>query len=215
MYYTQADVEKAVKVLFFEGAGCVERGDVENCRIRTAFKNDEGVKIYLELLGTEVTRNSPVRWHQYTNAGYVDYCYELYDDGYSDAIRFDIESKNFEYSKQGILDFVNQELGCSFTDICVTDCFYGYHVHRPKGRYTLMDDYAFDHEKAAAARKAYDKIDKEIREKLGEKYSKISLHELGEDSITVRCYASDKSMIEHGMDPLKRYITVKFDEVAK
>jgi len=31
------------KPLFFEGAGCVERGELENCRIRTAFTNDKGV----------------------------------------------------------------------------------------------------------------------------------------------------------------------------
>ena len=42
------------KVLFFEGAGTVERGEVANCRIRTAFINDEGEKCYVELSGNEV-----------------------------------------------------------------------------------------------------------------------------------------------------------------
>ena len=29
------------KTLYFEGAGCVPRNDVENCRIRTAFTNKD------------------------------------------------------------------------------------------------------------------------------------------------------------------------------
>lgn len=38
------------KTLYFEGAGCVPCNDVENCRIRTAFTNKEGKKIYIEFL---------------------------------------------------------------------------------------------------------------------------------------------------------------------
>jgi len=47
--YTETDVQEVVKTLFFEGAGAVERGDVENCRIRTAFTTNDGKKVYLEL----------------------------------------------------------------------------------------------------------------------------------------------------------------------
>ena len=38
------------KVLYFEGAGCVPCNDVENCRIRTAFTNKEGKKVYIEFI---------------------------------------------------------------------------------------------------------------------------------------------------------------------
>lgn len=38
------------KVLYFEGAGCAPCNDVENCRIRTAFTNKEGKKIYIEFI---------------------------------------------------------------------------------------------------------------------------------------------------------------------
>ena len=206
--YTQADAEKAVKVLFFEGAGLAERGDVENCRIRTAFKNDKGERFYLELSGMEVTHKSPERFKKYRNAGFVDYCYQLGED--DEKIRFDIEKKEYEYSKAGILDFVNTELGCSFTDIVIADMFYGYRVHKDGGGYNFMEDHNFDHEKATRARNAYNEIDMKIRKQLGEKWSKISLHEVGEDSILVRCYASDKSMRDHGMDPDNRFITVNF-----
>lgn len=205
--YTDADVKKAVKVLFFEGAGCAERGDMENCRIRTAFRNDEGKGFYLELSGFEKHKRTPDYLKHFQNVGHVDYCYELGENG--EKLRADVERKNFEYSKQSILDFVNQELGCSFTEIVVVDMFYGYHVHKKGGGYNYMDDHDWNVEKAHAARQAYFEVDMRVRKQLGEKYSKISLHEIGFDHITVRCYASDTSMLAHGMDPKNRIITVE------
>ena len=205
--YTQADAEKAVKVLFFEGAGCVERGDLENCRIRTAFRNDEGKAFYLELSGFEKHKWTPDYLKHFENVGHIDYCYELGKDG--EKLRADIERKNFEYSRQSILDFVNREMGCSFTDIVITDMFYGYRVHKDGGGYNFMEDHDWNVEKAHAARQAFFDIDMKIRKQLGEKYSKISLWEIGSDSITVKCYASDTSMLAHGMDPKNRFITVE------
>lgn len=205
--YTQEDVKKAVKVLFFEGAGCAERGDLENCRIRTAFRNDEGKAFYLELFGIEPYKKLPERFKGFQNIGFADYCYELGNDG--EKLRFDIEKKNFEYSKAGILDFVNSELGCSFTDIVIADMFYDYRVHKNGGGYNFMEDHDWNVEKAHRARMAFFAIDSKIRKQLVEKYSKISLWEIGTDTITVRCYASDKSMLDHGMDPNNRYITVE------
>lgn len=207
MMYTQADAEKAVKVLFFEGAGCAERGDLENCRIRTAFRNDEGKAFYLELSGFEKHKRTPDYLKHFENVGHIDYCYELGKDG--EKLRADIERKNFEYSRQSILDFVNREMGCSFTDIVIVDMFYDYRVHKDGGGYNFMEDHDWNVEKAHAARKAFFDIDMKIRKQLGEKYSQISLWEIGSDSITVRCYASDKSMLAHGMDPKNRFITVE------
>ena len=42
-----------MKTLYFEGAGCIgtQVNDVENCRIRTAFRDNDGKEIYLELGG--------------------------------------------------------------------------------------------------------------------------------------------------------------------
>jgi hypothetical protein len=205
--YTEADVKKAVKVLFFEGAGCAERGDLENCRIRTAFRNDEGKGFYLELSGFEKHKWTPDYLKHFENVGHIDYCYELGKDG--EKLRADIERKNFEYSKQSILDFVNREMGCSFTDIVIADMFYDYRVHKNGGGYNFMEDHDWNVEKAHAVRQAFFDIDMKIRKQLGEKYSKISLCEIGTDTITVRCYASDKSMLDHGMDPKNRFITVE------
>ena len=205
--YTQADAEKAVKVLFFEGAGCAERGDLENCRIRTVFRNDDGKGFYLELSGFEKHKWTPDYLKHFENVGHIDYCYELGKDG--EKLRADIEKKNFEYSRQSILDFVNREMGCSFTDIVITDMFYGYRVHKYGVGYNFMEDHNFDHKKAARARNAFNEVDMVIRKKLCEKYSQISLYAINEHTLTVKCYASDKSMRDHGMDPDNRFITVE------
>ncbi len=194
------------KVLFFEGAGCVPRGDVENCRIRTAFVNDSGEKIYLELSGFEPHKHTPNNLKCYANIAFVDYCYIL--EYGEEKCRFDIVRKNFEYSKKSILDFVNECLNCSFESLIVLDMFDGYRVHKDGGGYNFIEDFEYNPEQAEKARYAFHKIDMEIREQLGEKYSKISLHSIDKHAITVRCYASNESMRSHGLDPDKRFMTV-------
>lgn len=204
------------KVLWFEGAGCVERGNVENCRIRTAFTNDEGSILYLELSGMEVTKHTSDTLKNFRNVGFIDHCHYIrIGNGDRDGSLHDCERKvHFEYCKKGILEFVNEYLRCSFDEIRVTDMFYGYHVHRHPAvngmRYNIMEDFVFDEEKAAAARNAFNAIDMDIRSRLGERYSKITLSSIGSDSITVRCYASAESMRKHGMNPEQREIEVKF-----
>lgn len=197
-----------MKTLYFEGAGCVPRGDVENCRIRTAFKNDKGQAFYLELTGIEVHKKSPEAHKQFANIGFVDFCYELGADG--EKLRYDIEKQNYEYSKAGILEFVNTELGCSFDEVKATDSFYGYHVHKQGGGYNFMEDHAFDADKAYRARVAFAILDNKVRRQLNAEYSKISLVEIGENSLTARCYASNEAMRKHGLDPEQRLITIEF-----
>ena len=197
------------KVLWFEGAGCVERGDVENCRIRTAFRNNWGIEIYLEISSVEVTKHSPAHLREFVNAGFIDYCHTV--KGYDEEVENLVKRYTaFEYSKDRILRLVNEHTDCSFDEIRVADSFYGYHVHKNGGGYNLMHDHVFDDKKAEAARNAFEKIDMEIRAKLEERWSKISLLSLNDSSITVRCYASKESMLAHGMNPEQRQITVNF-----
>lgn len=200
------------KVLYFEGAGCVPRGDVENCRIRTAFINDEGTRIYLEIISLEVTKNTSESLKRFKNAGLVDHCHHILGgEPTNDWDMFHIERNvSFEYCKKEILNLVNKKLHCSFDEMIVTDMFDGYHVHADHRGYNLMDDFVYRPERAKKAREAFHKIDMQVREQLGEKYSKISLHTLGDNALSVRCYASDESMRKHGMDPTKRIMTVLF-----
>ena len=53
------------KTLFFEGAGCVPCGEVANCRIRTAFTNNDGKKVYIEFISYTVTKNDHKKYHRY------------------------------------------------------------------------------------------------------------------------------------------------------
>ena len=198
-----------MRTLFFEGAGCVPRGDVENCRIRTAFTNDDGDMVYLELSGMEVTKNTAPKFQNFQNCAFVDYCYILSEGKVNH--RYDNGRVNFEYCKQEILNFVNGYLHCSFENIIITDEFDGYRVHKDRGGYNLMEHFNYDPVKAEKARQAFKKIDLQVREQLGEKYSQINLHNIMDDHITVRCYASDEKMRSHGLDPNKRFMTVPFD----
>lgn len=55
------------KTLYFEGAGCVPCGEVENCRIRTAFRDADGRAIYLEITSIEVTKHTSKMYKHFRN----------------------------------------------------------------------------------------------------------------------------------------------------
>ena len=214
MYYTKEDAEKATKVLFFEGAGCVELGGGRISRIRTAFTNDEGKKIYLEIMGIDVTEKSPQMYKKFKTVGFIDFCHyadPIVLDGWKEYenVKEVMRGTSIEYSKAEILKFVNENLNCSFDDIKILDTFDGYRVHKGNREYNFIEDYTYKPEIAAARRNAYNKIDMQIREQLCAKYSSISLQHMDDESITVRIYANDRIMQAHGMDPKQREITVQ------
>ena len=69
------------KTLYFEGAGCVPCNDVENCRIRTAFTNIEGKKIYIEFLsGYKHTRQKNGKIVSEPGYLFCDACFYITDD---------------------------------------------------------------------------------------------------------------------------------------
>ena len=142
------------KILLFEGAGCVPRGDLENCRIRTAFTNDAGERIYLEITGSERTKYTPEHLRQYENAAHVWHCFYCTDETPNDDCNLHpvfsprggkrLERVNFEYSRAGILQFVNKNLHCSFEAIEVSNGFEpgAYRVHGDgHGIRNLMEEY--------------------------------------------------------------------------
>lgn len=57
-----------------------------------------------------------------------------------------------------------------------------------------MDNIDLNHERAVKRKEAYHAIDMEYRTLLNKKYSKIILKEMDDESITIRCYASEKSL---------------------
>ena len=142
------------KILLFEGAGCVPRGDLENCRIRTAFTNDAGERIYLEITGSERTKYTPARLAEYENAAHVWHCFNITDETPNDDCnlhriiepheRGSLERANFEYSRAALLRWVNANLHCSFEGISISDGFApgAYRVFGDQpNKYNFMEDY--------------------------------------------------------------------------
>lgn len=150
------------KVLYFEGAGCVPAGEVANCRIRTAFTNDDGKKIYIELLSYTVTNIDHKKWKRYseyevgTVLGVCDYCHYITDDPSVDDCNMSrlLCDRNGKliYTYEGIKDFINKNCNASFDEIAVLDNLAGYRVFNDNGKsntpeaYNYGDTFAYDAE---------------------------------------------------------------------
>ena len=148
---------KAPKVLVFEGAGCAWMNGVSNCRIRTAFHNDDGKQIYLEIEGYVPNKSikSSKHWKGMDAScwpayGIVMFAHEITGNGREkddcNESRFDCERNDdylFEYTEDNILKFVNDYFGCSFDSIHIDNVRYGYGVHADAGEknaYHYCDD---------------------------------------------------------------------------
>ena len=141
------------KTLFFEGAGCVPCGEVTNCRIRTAFTNNDGKKVYIELVSYTVTKDDHKEYKRYLNhdigenLGFCDYCYYITDDQKIDDCnesRIKCERNgNFPYTYEGILNFVNENCNADFDEVVVLDNLAGYRVYKDDGKYNTPECYNF------------------------------------------------------------------------
>lgn len=132
------------KTLYFEGAGCVARADVPNCRIRTAFHLDDGRAVYLEISGMETTRCSAPMYRKFRNYGIIDHLHWANCSAGDDRAEFGIDrSYAFEYTLDNILTLVNS-LGASFEAVEVLPDLAGYRVHANHGGYNFADEFHFD-----------------------------------------------------------------------
>lgn len=136
----QGEKKMEEKVLYFEGAGCVPRGEVSNCRIRTAFTLDNGAAMYLELIGMDVTKNHASYLQKFENAAFVDFCHYITGgpDDCNESRHPAERNTHFEYCYSEILRFVNS-LGASFTKVEVLPDLAGYRVHKDGGGYNYGD----------------------------------------------------------------------------
>lgn len=118
--------------LVFEGAGwdgadISKESGVGNCRIRTRIRNNDGRLIYLEMTGIRFTGKQIPSWAKgFTFAGSVDHCFYCdseWDErrGHSSELSHIGRKINFEYSKESILNFVNEYLKCSFNSLEVVN----------------------------------------------------------------------------------------------
>ena len=157
-----------MKTLYFEGAGIVPCGEVENCRIRTAFRNKRGEPIYLELTGNDKayrfdeTKRNPVELKG--AFGWVDHCYNIdfYEKHRSECDgRWRIVSEKFApdvnfnllYTKADILRFVNDKLDGGFDEIVILPYLAGYRVHKGNSGYNFGDEFQHDERRTEQAEK--------------------------------------------------------------
>lgn len=176
-----------MKTLYFEGAGIVPRGEVENCRIRTAFRNTDGEIVYLEMSGSDkayefITGDKSKAKQIFGSFGWIDHCFitrlEADEQGemrWTDCNKYGCDyprranenvNYTFEYTKQGILDMVNTHFKGCFEEVVILPALSGYRVHNTaKNRqnlpYNLMDEFHYDVERTKQA----EKIQKHIYDK--------------------------------------------------
>lgn len=198
------------KILLFEGAGmdfCEEGSDVGNYRIRTAFIDGNGNEIYFELSGHIQDNKASKRFGWYTS---INYCCNLSISTDENISRIPLKDTFFKgYTKKDLTDYINENFNCNFDTIEVLDWMEGYRVHGNNNEYNLMDNHKLNRNRTIARNEAYNKIDKEIREKLGSKYSKIGLHSMDDDSITIRCHTYEKDLYKIGMSKDNRLLKIR------
>ena len=145
------------KVLYFEGAG-VDSPTVQseyngiNCRIRTAFTNNAGRKLFLELQGVHLHHDKRKRFSYPKTSIYLsdlfviagnsdDCCYQLHPISYE-------KMKEVEYTLENICEFVNKYCGCSFDRVEVLPWLAGYRVFKEGGKgidqYSYGDEFCYD-----------------------------------------------------------------------
>ena len=141
------------KTLYLEGAGCVPRGEVANCRIRTAFTNDNGKKVYIEFISYTVTKDDHKKYKRYlghdigVNLGFCDYCHYITDDPHIDDCNESClpceRNEPFIYTYDGIKNFINKNCNASFDKIVVLDDLAGFRVHNGNGKHNTSERYNF------------------------------------------------------------------------
>jgi len=219
------------KTLYFEGAGCVPCNDVENCRIRTAFTNKDGKKIYIEFLsgykhtkveyGKNGRKLKNPKW--ISEDGYLscDFCHYITDDPEIDDCnqsRLDCERnqeiEKVKYTKENILAFVNKYCNADFDEIVVLDNLAGYRVfadiENPKKRntfamYNFSDVFNYDAELTRKRREKVEELKKEFCALFNQKYDNTSYYiENGE--LVARIGVSDKVLQESGWTKGRKFV---------
>jgi len=101
------------RVLVLEGAGWAEADsskatDLTNCRIRTRFLNNEGKAIYFE-----------ANMHNEQLLGSAVHSFSSNCNEHSEWRNN--EYKKFDYTKEGLLEFINNNYDCSFESVEVVN----------------------------------------------------------------------------------------------
>lgn len=219
-----------MKTLYFEGAGCVPANDVENCRIRTAFTNKAGEKIYLEMSsGCKHTRvrygvagklESPKKIIT-TEDGYIccDFCHYITSDPKIDDVNYSRLSceRNAElkmkYTKANILAFVNEHCNADFDEIVVLDNLAGYKVFADYTKntvntplmYNYGDTFEYDAELTKKRRAKVEQMKKEFEQLFNQRYDNTSYY-IENGDLVVRLNVSNDALEAANWTKGRRFI---------
>lgn len=184
------------KVLYFEGAGWADadsskKTNVGNCRIRTAFTNNNNQKIYLELMSYEKILNDVKKYPRFPEyevgevIGFIDSCHiitndELHDDENDANLRIEHRNMtNIKYSLESILKYVNETCNCSFDEVKTLNDLGGYRVFNEKHTrdykgYNYGDEFNYNAELEEKRKEIY-KYFYELEQSEGKTYPNFSL----------------------------------------
>lgn len=191
------------KTLYFEGAGCVPCNDVENCRIRTAFTNKDGKKVYIEFTSGGGMWQGALFCH---HCHYITEDPEIDDCSYS---RLSCEKSNsiykVEYTKKNILEFVNKNCNADFDEIVILDNLAGYRVFSDKKqigwgtseKYNFGDVFEYDEELTKRRIAKVEEMKKEFCALFGQRYDNTSYF-IRDGQLVVRLNVEEKKRIEAG-----------------
>lgn len=170
---------KTLKTLYFEGAGMFQadssKNTIGNCRIRTAFTNNENKQIYLEISAAPKYKGRELAEYKLR----INFCYYITDDENSynnNRMKYHNDAiKNYNYSIKDITKWINNNLNCNFDNIEVLPDLAGYRVHKEKrGCYNLVDNFIYDIELTKKREQIYQYF-YELEKSEGKKYPNFSL----------------------------------------
>ena len=215
------------KTLYFEGAGCVPCNDVENCRIRTAFTNKDGKKIYIELLsgckntkieyGKNGRKLKNPKWISEDGFLWCDFCHYITEDPEIDDCnksRLECERKQatVKYTKENILTFVNENCNADFEEVVILDSLAGFRVHADGKRntpeaYNYGDLFNYDAELTRKRREKVEEMKKEFCVLFNQKYDNTSYY-IENNQLVVCINVEKKKRIEAGYTKRKFVVEV-------
>ena len=142
---------KKIKTLYFEGAGWEgadsSKATIGNCRIRTAFRNNNKKCIYLEMSALPIYKKKTILRYAIS----IDHLFYITGDKQDENInripynRQDLKA-NYVYSIESITNWINKYLNCNFDRIMVLPFLAGYRVHKNNSEYNFAENFIYDKE---------------------------------------------------------------------
>lgn len=168
------------KILYFEGAGWSEadtsKETIGNCRVRTAFINNEGEKIYIEITAAPKLdkKHKAIPGKYWMHIDHL-FCVTEDADENKTGIKYDYQDlkENYDYREEDITRWINKHLKSNFDTIEVLPDLAGYRVHRGQ-EYNLVDNFNYDKE-LTAKRLEIKQHFEELEKSEGKKYPNLSM----------------------------------------